>query len=742
MTEDVKVIDIDLTDVQKEAQDASKTLKDLRNEVKQLRQTLENTEISSEEFGKTLSDLTKKQQELTNVTKSGISAQKGSYNELVNQMAILKTEWRSTADESRRAALGEQISSINTQLKELDSSIGNHQREVGNYKLALKNLKEELLNLEEGTEEYNKKLSEAAEISQKMQDVNEFVAASAADLGDHMQNLVGTASGIVGAFQTVQATLNLVGIESEEVTKMIATMQNVMAITQGLSAIEGSIDAFKRLSMAVKAATVASKGLKIALVGLGIGAVVVAAGFLYEWWVKLNDKTEELVDNMKTLERHTAWLRHKETINGAEEFCRAIEQAGNDTAKLKKLLEEKEKSDQSTFLKRLKEDAEMALQAANDAYRAYNKLRAEKGDDDKETQEAFTKYEELQKKKLETEQKYNSELVNSAKDKAQDIIDAEERQIEAAKKAAEEKKRLAEKIEKEELERRKKAAEQRREELEKEREAAEALQSANEEFNAKLDADIKAALRESQQYAIDESVRAQEEKIRKKFEETFKISGLIEEVQGSIDTLMSLDLGHNLSEEFNIAFDAAQKGLFQMRRQLKDGEKDWMKYGRMAATGLNAASDILSSIASKQNAETKEGFEKQKKLQIAAATMAMFGGVVNAVTSAFNPANAWMTIWGQAAAASAMSAMVLATGGMQIAQIKKQKFDGDGGNSDSIGVPALSALQMIDTGVQATTNVDGASVEGNVNDTRVYVVESDITSSQSNVKTTISEATF
>lgn len=742
MTEDVKVIDIDLTDVQKEAQDASKTLKDLRNEVKQLRQTLENTEISSEEFGKTLSDLTKKQQELTNVTKSGISAQKGSYNELVNQMAILKTEWRSTADESRRAALGEQISSINTQLKELDSSIGNHQREVGNYKLALKNLKEELLNLEEGTEEYNKKLQEAAEISQKMQDVNEFVSASANDLGDHMKNLVGAASGIVGAFQTVQATLNLVGIESEEVTKMIATMQNVMAITQGLSAIEGSIDAFKRLSMAVKAATVASKGLKIALVGLGIGAVVVAAGFLYEWWVKLNDKTEELVDNMKTLERHTAWLRHKETINGAEEFCRAIEQAGNDTAKLKKLLEEKEKSDQSTFLKRLKEDAEMALQAANDAYRAYNKLRAEKGDDDKETQEAFTKYEELQKKKLETEQKYNSELVNSAKDKAQDIIDAEERQIEAAKKAAEEKKRLAEKIEKEELERRKKAAEQRREELEKEREAAEALQSANEEFNAKLDADIKAALRESQQYAIDESVRAQEEKIRKKFEETFKISGLIEEVQGSIDTLMSLDLGHNLSEEFNIAFDAAQKGLFQMRRQLKDGEKDWMKYGRMAATGLNAASDILSSIASKQNAETKEGFEKQKKLQIAAATMAMLGGVVNAVTSAFNPANAWMTIWGQAAAASAMSAMVLATGGMQIAQIKRQKFDGDGGNSDSIGVPALSALQMIDTGVQATTNIDGASVEGNVNDTRVYVVESDITTSQSSVKTTISEATF
>lgn len=256
MSERVEVLEIDLTEVQTEAQETGQTLKELRAEVKELRNTLENTEIGTEDFGKALTDLTKKQQELTNVTKSGIAAQKGSYNDLVNQMALLKAEWRATADEGERNAIGSQIAEINSQLKEMDASVGNYQRNVGNYRQELKQLKEDLLSLEEGTEEYSTALARAAEISQKMQDVNEFVAQSAQDMGDHLQNVTGVAAGMVGVFQTVQASLNLIGVESENVEKMIATMQNLMAITQGLTAIEGAIDKYKRLNETIKGLTI------------------------------------------------------------------------------------------------------------------------------------------------------------------------------------------------------------------------------------------------------------------------------------------------------------------------------------------------------------------------------------------------------------------------------------------------------------------------------------------------------
>lgn len=256
MSERVEVLEIDLSEVQQEAEATGKTVKDLRAEVKELRATFENTEIGTDEFGKALTDLTKKQQELTNVTKSGIAAQKGSYNDLVNQMALLKMQWRSTADEQERAALGDQIYTINARLKEMDSEIGNFQRNVGNYRMELRQLKEEMLYLEEGTEEYASACARAAEISQKMQDVNEFVAASADDLGDHLANVTGVAAGMVGAFQTLQASLNLIGVESENVEKMIATMQNLMAITQGLTAIEGAIDKYKRLNDTIKGLTI------------------------------------------------------------------------------------------------------------------------------------------------------------------------------------------------------------------------------------------------------------------------------------------------------------------------------------------------------------------------------------------------------------------------------------------------------------------------------------------------------
>jgi hypothetical protein len=49
---------------------------------------------------------------------------------------------------------------------------------------------------------------------------------------------------------------------------------------------------------------------------------------------------------------------------------------------------------------------------------------------------------------------------------------------------------------------------------------------------------------------------------------------------------------------------------------------------------------------------------------------------------------------------------------------------------------------MMDTGVQPTTNIEGASAESTVTDTRVYVVETDISNSQNNVRTIVAEATF
>lgn len=67
------------------------------------------------------------------------------------------------------------------------------------------------------------------------------------------------------AVQTVQAGLNLMGINSEATTQTIARMQSMMALTQGLQGIDAAIKAFKRLSTTMKSMTVAGGALAVLL---------------------------------------------------------------------------------------------------------------------------------------------------------------------------------------------------------------------------------------------------------------------------------------------------------------------------------------------------------------------------------------------------------------------------------------------------------------------------------------------
>lgn len=186
-------------------------------------------------------------------------------------------------------------------------------------------------------------------------------------------------------------------------------------------------------------------------------------------------------------------------------------------------------------------------------------------------------------------------------------------------------------------------------------------------------------------------------------------------------------------------FATIETGFLDMSKELKSSEKGWNKYGKVASIGIGVASDMLGSLADMQDTQTKEGFEKNKKLQIASATMAMLGGIINVWQSAMSKENSWMTIWGQLAAGTSLSAMILATGLAQINQIKSTSFEGGGG---AAATPSMTALSAIQNPVETVTNIEGASAESDVNDTRVYVLESDIYNTSKKVNVTQSEATF
>lgn len=100
------------------------------------------------------------------------------------------------------------------------------------------------------------------------------------------------------------------------------------------------------------------------------------------------------------------------------------------------------------------------------------------------------------------------------------------------------------------------------------------------------------------------------------------------------------------------------------------------------------------------------------------------GGVMNAWVSAMNPANAWMTIWGQIAMGASTTAAILALMGVQLAKIKQTQFNDSGASTSSAS--SASIASTITTPSQYSAAVENANIESAISDSRVYVVESDI----------------
>ena len=169
----------------------------------------------------------------------------------------------------------------------------------------------------------------------------------------------------------------------------------------------------------------------------------------------------------------------------------------------------------------------------------------------------------------------------------------------------------------------------------------------------------------------------------------------------------------------------------------KGGKEAFTSYAQIAATALSAVAQLMNGLAAEQDASTKEGFEQQKKFQVAGATMSMLAGIASAWASSMKLGPITGPIMG-----SILSAFMLATGIMQINKIKSTQFNGNGPTSSAGATPNTSAINSVIAPVQYTQDVQGASIEGAIKDAKVWVTETDITNTQNKVSVTENEARF
>ena len=195
-----------------------------------------------------------------------------------------------------------------------------------------------------------------------------------------------------------------------------------------------------------------------------------------------------------------------------------------------------------------------------------------------------------------------------------------------------------------------------------------------------------------------------------------------------------------VTEDTNTQIAALNKEL--VRQQQADNRQLAKNITTTFTSALNAASDILSAVQDGIDTTNKDGFEKNKKLQIANATIGMLVGITNAMAGLFTTKSGPWDI----ALAAIQAAAIATTGGIQIANIKKQQYDGSGGGSvgnlNGAGVtPNVSMADMIPINYTKELMTDTETTEMNKGN-RVYVVESDISDTQRNVEVKESNSSF
>lgn len=164
-------------------------------------------------------------------------------------------------------------------------------------------------------------------------------------------------------------------------------------------------------------------------------------------------------------------------------------------------------------------------------------------------------------------------------------------------------------------------------------------------------------------------------------------------------------------------------------------------------SALSSASVILDAIANNMDKNNEESFEKAKKIQIASATMNMLAGITSALAGTFTTHTG---IWDMVLA-GIQATTIGTTGAIQIANIKKQTYEGasttstpnvdTGAMSRASAVPNVNISDYVPINYTKNLMTDSETTELNKGN-KVYVVENEITDVQNKVSVTQSNSNF
>ena len=608
----------------------------------------------------------------------------------------------------------------------------------------LKRVKDEMAGLEEGSDAFLQAAKKGGELQHQIQEINQSIRGASADFGDMLGNITNVGAGITGAFQAAKGAMELMGVESENVTKAIKDMQSIMAMTQGLDSIDQAIKSFKKLSTIIGISSKSLSTFKKALIGTGLGALVVVLGSIISNWdeftksiglsTKQLEKLGEVASGVfNVLKGSLQGITKAITKVVTGDFKGALESLKNGF-NFKQLYAE---GVEAKITQREKEE----LAKREEAHKKYleerekeldllvSKTNATISNDTKRTKELIKiEQERLKLYKHGTKEYYDQLIkINELKNKlnktsstgsATSITDNKEleqleKDLDNLRKSQRTKLQIIEDT-----------AQEERDILNKSREQ----NLIDEETYQKMLLEIdKKYAHERNDYALSllGNIKGGDVNSTDSFNE--QLNSLSEQKQAELDlTKYYYEQGLLAKEDYEARTLEIEKTYAAQSNQIQQQRVDSII--NIAAAASNLLTGMLVDISEQQDQSNKEGFEKAKKLQIAAATIQMLTGIATAMAGAFTTKTGPWDI----ALAAIQAASIASAGAFQIAKIKNTKFDSASTGASSASISG-GALNTFVAPVQYTQDVQGGSIQEAIGNTKVYVTESDISKTQNKV---------
>lgn len=583
----------------------------------------------------------------------------------------------------------------------------------------LKDFKDQMSNLEEGSDAFLEIANKAGEVKHQIDEINESIKGASADFGDMVGNVTNVAAGLTGAFQAVAGGLQAMGAESEAIEKTIAKMQGLMAVTQGLGAIDNAIKSLDKLRNSITSTTGAAKLLKAALqpkVFLPITAAIAGITLVFQRWKKQEDEVQEAIkkrrEELEKIEMDKIIDEHKRyndelqrTLTIGEAYIEGYYK-DDPEKELEKKIEARQRVLDSLMMttpegiSKVIGKYEEELSNTIEGSQRWYEILLEITDLQAKIQE-FNNKGEAERESLIENYKSQVKIIDELKTKLEVLREYNRGEADAQ---AEANRIAAERIEQNSVLLKQSSVVP----LQVEPLPKESAEELGEKFGKMF---------------ADAEIKARNDKWKEKIENGEVLGNeIFENLKSSIEIFSESSLG--ITDGWIESLNVFQTAFQQTMKIVKDeGDTTWESYSNVAITALNGIGSILNTLSNEQDASNEEGFEQMKKLQIAATVMNMLSGIMSAWTSAMSPNNAWMMPWGQIAYGTAMSGMIAGIGAAQIQKIQSQTMQSANPNTN---INAKSVSSMIVPPVQYSSAVQGAATEGAIQNTKVFVTETDI----------------